>query len=190
MHAKQLRLVAAERLQHALRNVPQLLRTALAPVVELFALTLVAQVDDAVLCAYQNAGLVGKFHERHENVVYVLLAPLMLPPPRGIQLGAKPVGKRALRVLEMLSPNDMHRHSEVALRDRTHEAVAKALLTPQIFFVARLEYQAFQLVNLNKLVVFREQRFGIVVGDVRNEPPQALLLLLRLAAGGGGPGTI
>src|SRR5258705_3230431 len=86
----------------------------------------------------------------------------------------------------MLSPDDMHRHSEVALRDRAPEAVAKALLAPQVFFVAGLECEAFQLDDLDKLVVFREQRFGVVVGDVRNEAPQPLLLLLRLAAGGSG----
>src|SRR6267378_3741309 len=115
---------------------------------------------------------------------------LMLPSPRGIQLGAEPVGERALRVLEMPSPDDMHRHSEVALGDRAHESVAKALLAPQVFFVAGLECEAFQLDDLNQLVVFREQRFGVVVGDIRNESPQPLLLLLRLAAGGSGLGKI
>src|SRR5258705_9829785 len=90
----------------------------------------------------------------------------------------------------MLSPDDMHRHSEVALRDRAPEAVAKALLASQVFFVAGLECEAFQLDDLDKLVVFREQRFGVVVGDIRNESPQPLLLLFRLAAGGGRLGKI
>src|SRR5258708_18403219 len=90
----------------------------------------------------------------------------------------------------MLSPDDMHRHSEVALGDRAHEAVAKALLAPQVFFVAGLECEAFQLDDLDKLVVFREQRFGVVVGDIRNESPQPLLLLLRLAAGGSSRGKV
>src|SRR5258705_13202375 len=90
----------------------------------------------------------------------------------------------------MLSPDDMHRHSEVALRDRAPEAVAKALLAPQVFFVPGLECEAFQLDDLDKLVVFREQRLSVVVGDIRNESPQPLLLLLRLAAGGSGLGKI
>ena len=149
-----------------------------------------AQIDDAVLRAHEDAGLVGKLHERDVDVVDVLLAPLVLPSPRGVQLGAEPIGEPALRVLEMLAPDDVHRHSEVALRDRAHEAVAKALLAPQVFFVAGLECEAFQLDDLNKLVVFREQRFGIVMGNVRNEAPQPLLLLLRHAAGGSGLGKI
>ena len=126
VHAKQLRLVGAEGLQNALRHVPQLLRAAPAPVVELLALPLVAQIDDAVLRSHEDTGLVGKLHERHVDVVDILLASLVLPSPRGVKLGAEPVGEPAFRVLEMLAPDDVHRDAEVALgarrRVRTYQS--------------------------------------------------------------------